>query len=64
MADDGGNVDGIIYPSTMRRDFNNIVLFSTWRSLKSRFDGLRFIDANHIDLSDCDKLVASLMVKS
>jgi len=64
VDDKVGRLDGIIYPSTMKLGFTNIVLFPTERSWKNRFDGLQFVGAKTIDLSNWDKLTHALAMRS
>lgn len=60
----GSRLDGIIYPSTMKQGFTNIVLFPTERSWKYRFDGLKFVGAKTIDLNNWDKITHALAMRS
>lgn len=62
--EEGGRLDGIIYPSTMKQGVTNIVLFPSERSWENRFDGLKFISANIVTLSNWDKLTAALAMNT
>lgn len=64
VDNNGGRLDGIIYPSTIKPGFTNIVVFPTERSWKNRFDGLEFISARTIDLNNWDKLTQALAMRS
>ena len=58
--EEGGRLDGIIYPSTMKRGLNNIVLFPSTRSWRNQFDAIKFIGASVIGIRHWDMLTQVL----
>ncbi|AMO95520.1 RES domain protein [Collimonas fungivorans] len=60
IDDRGRRLDGLIYPSSIKPGYNNIVLFPSERSWKNIFDKLAFVDSRLFILDDWNKLISAL----
>jgi hypothetical protein len=64
VDDSGTRLDGIIFPSSIKQNFENIVLFPSDRSWRNKFDRIEFITGTLMHLDDWQHVIKALSMES